>query len=834
MLPITDIFSALEKNLEAGNAIVVAPPGAGKSTALPLHLLTLTGLTKRKIIMLQPRRVAARNIAVYLSAQLNETVGQTVGYRVRGENKISANTRLEIVTEGILTRMLQSSPELPDVGLIIFDEFHERSVHADFSLALCLEVQQALRDDLRLLIMSATLDTAALNQVLPRSPVLESIGKSHTVDIRHVQQSSAISLVAQVKQVVLSVFHQHTKDILVFLPGANEIKQVAALLEVALKDQAKIHFLFSNAQKEQQQRAILPDPEGKRKIVLATNIAETSLTIEGIEVVVDSGIEKRGIFDLTKGITHLTTQRISQASATQRAGRAGRLMPGTCYRLWSKEQHDRLARQSTPEILQTDIASFVLDAAVWGSHINDLALIDHPSKAQLSQAKDNLQRLGLLDPSQKVSALGRQVNQLGCDVMIASMLLQSATLGTAYQSMACAIAAILESKDPLSQSPSVEVYDRLTFLLEHRHHSIWQLVRQWHKKLGITMVTWPLEAIGDVLALGFSQWIAKQTSKGRFLLANGSGANMAKAYHHSHEHEAEQALLAHDWIVVCHMQINDRQSHSAIIRYAQGINEDILKRAFSGQFNEVETCEWDKQKQKISASKSLYFEKIQVSKVPLSSPSKRMTLATWRGLLVKKLESEGLSAIPFDKRTQQLMIRTELAKRFVQTHSEKADLPDFSANALIALIEQWALPYLEDKTTWQQFANLPFYQMMSGLFTYQQLIVLNHQLPETWMIPTGREVGIEYFSEGKAVLAVRMQEMYGLKEHPSILNGTLALTCELLSPAQRPLQTTQDIVGFFSGSYKQIQKEMKGRYPKHFWPDDPANAKATAAIKKKM
>ncbi|WP_371195915.1 ATP-dependent helicase HrpB [Glaciecola sp. SC05] len=834
MLPVTQIFPALNANLDAGNAIVVAPPGAGKSTALPLYLLKMSRFANSKIIMLQPRRVAARNIALYLAKQLGEEVGRTVGYRVRGENKTSAATRLEIVTEGILTRMLQSSPELPGVGLVIFDEFHERSVHADFSLALCLEVQQALRDDLPLLVMSATLDIEALQKVLPDVPILESTGRAFPVDIQHIEKVSKLPITTQIKNLVLSVFRQHQHDILVFLPGAFEIKKTAAELASALGEDAAIHMLFSELKKEQQQDAILPDPHGKRKIVLATNIAETSLTIEGIEVVVDSGIEKRAIFDVRRGITQLTTQKISQASATQRAGRAGRLMPGTCYRLWPKEQHHRLARQSAPEILQTDLSGFVLEASIWGSAIEDLILIDCPTPAQVQQAQNTLRLAGLLDNGNKATKLGRDVNRLGGNVHVAAMLFASEKLGVAQQSLACAIAALLESKDPLPNSGSVELYERLMLLKNQSKHSIWPLVRQWHAKLGIELQPWPLEDIGLLLGLGFGQWIAKQTAKGRFLLANGSGASLGSSQHHAQSHDSNHAILACDWVVVCNMQITDKQSDNALIRYAQGITLETLQKHFPDAFTERKDVVWDMQKQKISASLSRHFGSIQVSNTPLGSPPKDRALLTWKGLLETKLAKDGLAAIPLDFRSKQLIVRVELARAFLNKSANKTPLPDLSAAGLRSSIYHWLLPYLEDKTSWQQLINLPFYQLLSNLLNYQQLSLLEELLPENWLIPTGRKAALEYSEQGTATLSVRMQEMYGLQKHPVLLNGSLAITCELLSPAQRPLQTTQDIVGFWAGSYVPIQKEMKGRYPRHFWPDDPAHAKATAATKKKM
>lgn len=839
LLPITQIYDELAAKLIHNNAIVVAPPGAGKSTSLPLFLLSLSMFDKQKIIMLQPRRVAARNIALYLAEQLNEPVGQTVGYRVRAENKTSASTRLEIVTEGILTRMLQSAPGLEGIGLIIFDEFHERSIHADFSLALCLEVQHALRDDLRLLVMSATLDTQAMRKVLPDAPVLESIGRSYPVDIRYIQATSTLPMAMQVKQLVGDIWSKHQQDMLIFLPGAYEITQCADALNDLLGADVVIHTLFAALSKEQQQAAIVPNRDGKRKIVLATNIAQTSLTIEGIEVVIDSGIEKYAIFDLRRDVTHLTTQKISQASATQRAGRAGRLMSGTCYRLWLKEQQQGLLKQSAPEILQSDLSTFILEAAIWGSKIQDLVLIDCPSDAQIRHGQEKLCTLGLLNPANQATELGRQVNRLGGDVNIATMLVLSRQLSGAHQSLACAIAALLESKDPLPSAKSVNVDERLRFLLQQPKHSIWPLVRQWHKKLGLSQQAWPMDDTGLVLAFGFTPWIGKQTSAGRFLLANGSGASLASAYAQSDSHDANHALLAGDWIVVCNMQITDRQSDNAVIRYAQGIELKQLVDHFSEHFVVRELVSWDEKKQRISAISRRCFARIEVSKMPLASPPAYMLLDTWSEVIKRKLRKEGIDALGCDVRARQLIIRSCLARDAMLFDTKSSDninasFPDMSVQGLIDSLDQWLLPYLEGKTTWQQIVSLPFYQLLNTLLNYQQQSLLNECLPETYLIPTGRRAAIIYALQGTALLSVRIQEMYGLQQHPNLLQGKLPLTCELLSPAKRPLQTTQDIVGFWSGSYREIQKEMKGRYPRHFWPDDPSTAKPTAATKKKM
>lgn len=834
MLPIEDIFTPLQLQLANGNALVVAPPGAGKSTCLPLFLLSLPMFADQKIIMLQPRRIAARNIALYLSEQLGEQLGQTVGYRIKGENKTSDATRLEIVTEGVLTRMLQSSPELPGVGLVIFDEFHERSLHADFSLALSLEVQQALREDLRLLVMSATLDVQALKAFMPNAPILHSQGKCYEVDIQYISDNAKVhsksNIVDRVCKLIIDKLELHQHDWLVFLPGAGEIRQAAEKLRASLAsdviENISIVMLYADLNKELQQRAIQPDLNNKRKIVLATNIAETSLTIEGIQVVVDSGLEKRATFDLRRGITQLSMQKISQASATQRAGRAGRVMAGTCYRMWPQEQHHRLARQRVPEVLQSDISLLVLEAAVWGTPLSELALIDQPIAAQKDQAEAKLKRLGVLDENMRVSQTGKQVHKLGSDANIAVMLLRSRALSAAHQSMACAIAALLESKDPMLACGSSALSLRLRYLENNQHHAIWQLIRQWHRKLGVEKLPWPLEDTGLVIAFGFVEWIAKHRGEGKFLLANGSGAQMLLA---------DEMLLPiansmsqHDkqWITICLMQLTDKYADSAVVRYAEALPFHLIETHFSKLLHESEQVAWDEEKQKISATKQLGFAQITIRKIPQAKPSTEALMNAWRRLFLQK----GIAGLPLDKRCEQLIIRAQL----YHAHYPDGGFDHLSAESLLLSIDEWLLPFVQDLTAWQQVKALSFYQLMSQILTYQQMQSLNKELPELILIPTGRKAAIEYRDDGTATLSVRMQEVYGMQKHPKLLNGNLPLTFELLSPAQRPLQTTQDLIGFWGGSYKQIQKEMKGRYPRHFWPDDPSNAPATATTKKRM
>jgi len=831
LLPVEHILPALHKQLVVGDAIIVAPPGAGKSTCLPLSLLKLDVFKDKKIILLQPRRIAVRTIAAYLASQLGESVGHTIGYRIRGEVKVTANTRLEIVTEGILTRMLQNQPDLPDVGLVIFDEFHERSVHADFSLALCIEVQQALRDDLRLLVMSATLDVAALGTLLPAAKLLESSGKSYPVDIIYQPDNSSLQLFEKVSRLVIHVFPKHQHDCLVFLPGAADINKAAQRLRQHFEGEGKegkegeveVLTLFSELSKKEQQQALLPNPAGKRKIVLATNIAETSLTIEGIEVVIDSGIEKKAIFQLNRGITHLQSQKISQASATQRAGRAGRLNAGTCYRLWSKEQHNRLAQQITPEIMHSDMSSFILESAIWGSDVSALALQDHPSDAQLSQGFALLSQLELLDDNHKLTALGRKAHGLGCHPSIAVMLLKSAKMSTEHLSMACALAALIENKDPMGRTANgASLAARLHFVLQQKNHVIWQAIRQWHSKLACRLLVWPLEDTAVLVAYAYPQWLAKQRKDERYQLVNGSGAVLYP----------DDALTTQRWLAVANMQTSDRQQDNAQIRYAESLTLLQLEQHFEHLIENKERVDWDPDNQRIVSEMHKTLGKIIIHKQPIKRPCEQHILTIWRDVI----HAKGIADIPFNDEAQQLIYRVQLAASFAGAPSLSAfqAFPDFTGSGLLNSIDSWLLPYLTNILTWQQFTQCHFLQQLLNELDFAQQQNLNKQLPKRLILPSGSNAQLTYTSSNSVVLSVRMTELYGLQRHPTVAQQQVPITVELLSPGGRPIQTTQDLPRFWQGSYKEVQKEMKGRYPRHFWPDDPAHAQATTRTKKRM
>jgi ATP-dependent helicase HrpB len=825
LLPVEHILPALHQQLIVGDAIVVAPPGAGKSTCLPLSLLKLPVFKDKKIILLQPRRIAVRTIASYLANQLDESVGQTIGYRIKGEVKVSTNTRLEIVTEGILTRMLQNQPELPDVGLVIFDEFHERSVHSDFSLALCIEVQQALREDLRLLVMSATLDVEALRDLLPEAKLLESQGKSYPVDIVYQGDNSSLHLFEKISRLVIQTFARHKHDFLVFLPGAADINKAAQRLSqhFAGENEVEVYKLFSELSKNEQQQALLPHPKGKRKIVLATNIAETSLTIEGIEVVIDSGVEKKAIFQLSRGITHLQSQKISQASATQRAGRAGRLTAGACYRLWSKEQQSRLPKQSTPEIMHSDMSSFILETAIWGSDVLALALLDYPSDAQLSQGFALLSQLELFDDDKQITAIGRKAHGLGCHPSLAVMLLKSAKMSPEHLSLACALAALIENKDPMGRTATgASLSARLHFVLQQKNHLIWQSIRQWHTKLACRLLAWPIEDTAVLVGYAYPQWLAKKRKDERYQLVNGSGAVLYQ----------DDALTTQNWLAIANMQTSDRQQDNAQVRYAESLTLLQLEQHFNYLIEKKERVHWDNKNQRIVSEIQKTLGKIVIHRQPIKRPSKQHVLTIWQDVIHDK----GIAGIPFNEDVQQLIYRVQLAASFssVPSFSAFQAFPDFTEAGLLNSIDRWLTPYLMDTLTWQQFTQSNFLQQLLNELDFAQQQNLNKQLPKQLALPSGRNAQLTYASGNSVVLSVRMTELYGLQQHPTVAQQQVPITVELLSPAGRPIQTTQDLPRFWQGSYKEVQKDMKGRYPRHYWPDDPANAQATTRTKKRM
>lgn len=819
MLPIEPVLPQIFASLKTNERVILqAPPGAGKSTFLPLQLIK-QNVFSGKIIMLEPRRLAARSIAHYLAKQLGEPVGQTVGYRIRQETKVSASTVLEIVTEGVLTRLIQSDPELSGIDLIIFDEFHERSIHADLALSLSLEIQGALRDDLKLLIMSATLDSQYLADIL-QAPVISSEGRSYPIDVRYLPTKQD-QVVGQVSNLIVRMISEETGSMLVFLPGAAEINAVAAnLASHNLPAQITIYPLYGDLDKGRQQAAIDPCIGDERKVVLATNIAETSLTIDGIRLVIDSGLKRHASFNPKNGVTRLQTTNIAKSSAIQRAGRAGRLMPGICYRLDSAEVFERRMDFDQPEILTSDLMSLVLEVANWGAEIEALQWVNEPPKHMVAQAQSLMVQLEIFDSNHKMTSLGNEINRLGCHPRIAHMLLKakmlSKTLQAPLDSLACYLAAIIEEADPLPKSMRRDnsgIEARIRWIQTGKSPHVMKQVKHWARKINIKLKdSLPLEYSGLLLALAFPDRIAKSRGQG-FQMSNGFGVTMSQNDPLSHE----------PMLVIADLVEFDTRT---FVGLSATISSEDIADHLSHLTTELDFVGWDGKGEKLVAETQIKLGKIVLDRKPLKgaiSPEQRTAA------FVKLIKAKGLDLLFWSDESKQLRLRLNTA----------FDLcghgwPDYSNEALLTTLEDWLAPYLNNVTSVAALKKLDLCKPLLSLLDWNKQQQLEKDFPERFKVPVGNYYKIEYRADQPPKLSVRIQEMFGLTETPSLAGGKLPLVMELLSPARKPLQLTQDLAGFWAGSYEQVKKEMKGRYPRHYWPDDPAIAMPTSKTKKKM
>ncbi|MCC2617415.1 ATP-dependent helicase HrpB [Aestuariibacter halophilus] len=811
--PVENLFDDLDAALIAGNVILEAPTGAGKSTVLPLHLLRHPRFQHQQIIMLQPRRVAVRAIAHYLAQQWGDSVGETIGYQVRGESCRSDKTRLLIVTEGLLTRRLQADPTLDGVGLVIFDEFHERNIHSDLSFAFALEAQQGLREDLRLLVMSATLDSQGLKRWMPDATELVSEGRSFPVCEHYRPWDSRTPLAPFVATLVGDVLNQHPGDVLVFLPGRREIDNLREALK-SCPQHVDVVPLYGALSVLEQSRAIAPSPPGRRKVVLSTNIAQTSLTLEGIVVVIDVGLEKQLRFDLRRGLPILETQRISQAASVQRAGRAGRVQPGHCYRLWPQEQQSRMAQQDTPDMLRVDVSGVLLDIASWGSDLSSLALLDPPRPAQLRQAYDYLQHIGAMDERHKLTPLGRQMVTLGCEPRLAKLLLEARQHGDSLAALACCVCALLEGDSRGLAGDTGVLSVRLKRLLDQSRHPLHQQAKRWAKRLGVSLLAARdcLEEVDRLLAIAFDDWLAQPRSQGLYRLANGTGAQLRNA----------DQWPRHDFLLVAELQLG--KGADAQIYLAEPLTEQRLKTLFATQLQWHNSGYWDPQRERIVAEQRQSLGSIVLNR----KPAQEIADGTARRLLGEQIRQHGLAWCQWPANVEAWWKRA----RFMSTLAD--DWPSFAEADLLDNLEQWLLPYVDNVRSRKQLQQLDWLGLLKARLAYAQLQQMDAWLPERLAVASGHQHALEYRDDGSVHLAVRIQEMYGTGETPRVANGRVPVSLVLLSPARRPLQTTQDLAGFWQGSYKAVQKEMKGRYPKHFWPDDPASATATTRTKRAM
>ncbi|EJE8152919.1 ATP-dependent helicase HrpB [Vibrio alginolyticus] len=816
-LPIEAVMPELLTAVKNQHQVILkAAPGSGKSTYFPLQLL-LNHSVAGKIIMLEPRRLAARNIARYLAEQLGEQVGQRVGYRVRGEAKVSSATQLEIVTEGIMTRMIQTDPELDGVDLLIFDEFHERSIHADTALAFSLEVQEALRDDLKLVVMSATLDQQALQSLLPEASYIESEGRSFDVAMRYQPLGVNEHLPTSMAKTIESLMNKESGSLLAFLPGVGAIKQVEERLS-HLADDIDVCPLYGQLSFADQQKAITPAEQGKRKVVLATNIAETSLTIEGIRLVVDSGLERVARFDLKNGLTRLEQTRIAQSSAIQRAGRAGRIEEGICVRLYSESQFKQQPLVPQPEILHSDLASLVMELAFWGaSDIHDLKWLDVPANASLEQAKQLLVSLGLLTEKGQLTSEGKQAHELGVEPRAAAMLIKAQSYSDKMLNAALAAVALIEEPERSVTNIAhslhrwlVGTHPKKSMLFKRAQSLAYKLDTVFDLK-GVDEDALPL-----VLSLAFPDRIAQQRTNqfGRFTLANGHGA----------ECRQEDMLGGCEYLVA--VDLMRSHSNSSQIHSACELDVNILRTTFDTLFSSEEVVDWDEKRGRLIAERQTKLGLLVVEREPLPSPGKeKMTQA-----LLTYVRRQGLQSLNWTPAAESLLARIRCAAEWLPEQS----WPVFDEASLLDSLEEWLEPYMTSVSSVKDLSKINLVEALNARLGWPLNQQLDEWLPEHYQLPTGSKKRIRYQYDHEPILSVRMQEVFGESGSPTVALGRKRLVLELLSPAQRPLQVTSDLAAFWNGSYKDVQKEMKGRYPKHVWPDDPANHVATTKTKRQL
>jgi ATP-dependent helicase HrpB len=843
-LPIDEALPALREALRSHpSAVLQAPPGAGKSTVVPLVLLEERWARGKRLLMLEPRRLAARAVAARMAATLGESVGGTIGYRMRLDTRVSRDTRVEVVTEGVLTRLLQDDPALEGVAAVIFDEFHERSLQADLGLALALDARTTLIPELRLLVMSATLETSAAAQLLGDAPLVSAPGRAFAVETRYAGSGLPALPAAHsgargghspeqlVAQLVTRALREEHGDVLVFLPGAGEIRRVQSLLGAApALAEVTVLPLYGDLSADEQDAALAPAAPGQRKVVLATNIAETSLTIPGVRVVVDSGLMRRARFDPVTGMSRLETGRISRASAAQRQGRAGRTEDGVCYRAWSEGAQSALAAFTSPEISDADLAPLALELASWGIRdATQLRWLDAPPPAMLSSARDLLERLGALDDTAKITAHGREMARLGVHPRLAHMLLRARALDALP--LAAQLAALLSERDLLRRSAGArdaDIRTRLEVLrgeeatpasdrasLARSRRAARDLERQLTAGAGANAGE-KVDA-GLLLAFAYPDRIGRRRSggEGRFTLANGRGAMFAEP----------QALARQELIVA--VELDDRERDARILLAAQLGRRELLEH-FGERIRRVESVEWSSREQAVLARRTVELDALVLEDKPLPEiPAEAARMAMLAG--VREL---GIAALPWDRDARDLQARIEFVRPLVGSADTPPPWPAVSDEALLKSLDQWLAPSLTGVTRREHLARVPLNGALRALLSFAQQRELQEWAPTHLTMPSGSHIRIDYQGDNVPAVSVRLQEVFGLAATPRVGRGRVPVTFRLLSPAQRPVQVTRDLASFWRGAYVEVRKDLRGRYPKHYWPENPLEAQPTRSTRR--
>jgi ATP-dependent helicase HrpB len=823
-LPIEDVLPELKRTLESTSACVLeAPTGAGKTTMVPLALKDEPWLKGQKILMLEPRRVAARAAATRMADLIGEKLGETVGYRVRLDSRVGPKTRIEVLTEGLLTRRLQSDPALEGVGLVIFDEFHERSLSADLALALTLETQAALNEKLKVLVMSATLDGARVAKLLDGAPVVRSEGRLFPIETHHVPPPANARIEPAVTNAILRALRETEGGLLVFLPGEGEIRSVERLLAQEDLRGATLYPLYGALPADVQDRAIRPAPKSERKIVLATAIAETSLTIEDVRVVIDSGQQRLARYDPASGMTRLVTQRVSLASADQRRGRSGRVAPGVCYRLWDEAETRALTPFTPPEILTSDLAPFALDLAAWGERdASRLKLLDPPPSSTFAEAQELLRELDAIDAENRITAHGRAMLSFGAHPRLAHMMLRARELGLGAS--AAALAAILGERDIIKATREARDAD-MRLRLEAfageaeivRGVSIdrgaltraREQARAWRRTLDVKDATVEPNAAGRLTALAYPERVAKRRSPGSFRMAGGRGATLAET----------DPLAAQDYLAIAAL---DGAGANARIHQAAPLTLVDIEDLFAQHIETRQLTEWSTRDRAVIAREEERLHALILADRPLKKPDPAKVAAA----VLAGIRELGLRALPWTDDLEAFRARTT----FVRKLEPDAAWPDLSDDALVASLETWLQPFLGQVTRANDFTRIDLSGALHALFDWEKKKRLDALAPTHVTVPSGSHIPIDYSAEAP-VLAVRLQEMFGLADTPAIGNGRVPLTLHLLSPARRPVQVTRDLKSFWKNGYPEVKRDLKGRYPKHHWPDDPWTAIPTARAK---